>query len=57
MTIAENLIKFIENEKIERRINRDNFTTLIFKVQDGKIVRLEGDWAINAEDVKIGGSE
>ena len=56
MTIAENLKKFIENEKIENKINRDNYVTIIFKIQDGKVVRMEGQWAINAEDVKVGGS-
>jgi hypothetical protein len=57
MTIAENLIKFIENEKIEKKINRDNFATLIFKIQDGKVMRMEGEYAINAEDIKIGGTD
>lgn len=57
MSIAENLIEFIKKEKIENRINRDNHATLVFKIQDGKVVRMEGQWGINAEDVKKGGSK
>lgn len=57
MSIADNLKEFIEIKKIESKINDDNYCTLIFKVQDGKIMRFEKQFAINAEDVKIGGSE
>lgn len=57
MTIAENLKEFIEIEKVKRKINRDNFATLIFKIKDGKVVRVDGDWGLNAEDVKVGGTE
>ena len=51
MTIAENLKKYID--MMQDEINRNDYCSLTFKIQDGKFVRLEKNLAINVEDIKI----
>ena len=50
MTIAENLKKYIDIMQDE--INRNDYCSLTFKIQDGKFVRLEKNLAINVEDIE-----
>jgi len=51
MTIAENLKYYID--QMEDEINRNDYCSLTFKIQNGKFVRLEKNLAINIEDLKI----
>ena len=51
MTIAENLKKYID--MMQDEINRNDYCSFTFKIQDGKFVRLEKNLAINVEDIKI----
>ncbi|MHB8276381.1 MAG: hypothetical protein ACYDIA_01840 [Candidatus Humimicrobiaceae bacterium] len=52
MTIAENLKNYID--AIEDEINRNNFCTLIFKIKDGQVIRMEKELSINLDEIKIG---
>lgn len=48
--IVQNLIKFIK--AIEEDINRDKFCTIIFKIQDGKVLRYEKTYSINLSEIR-----
>lgn len=50
-TISEKLIEYIK--AIKEDINRDKYCTLIFKIQDGEVIRYEKTHSINLDEIKI----
>ena len=49
--ISEQLKKFIDTIKDD--INKNKFCTLIFKIQDGEVIRYEKTHSINLDELKI----
>ena len=51
MTITEQLHKVID--ELEAEINRDRFTTLVFRFKDGKFKKFEKSYSKNDEELGI----
>lgn len=53
MSITEQLHRYIEDEKVKKKINSSSYATLTFKVKDGKVIRFEITDSINLDELGI----